>query len=224
MLIVVGGIKGGAGKTTLATNLAAYNARLKKTLLIDSDEQRSTSDWANQRQSTLNDHMINDPLTTISLVGKNIHAQITNLKEDYDDIFVDAGGRDTTTQRSALVVADVFIVPFKPRSYDIWTMGYIKELVEQIQIINPKLQAYYVINQGDPRGKDNDDAVSILNEAYFLKQIPVVVHQRKSFSNAASDGLCVLECSEKDEKACKELVELHEFIFSQQYANNICSI
>jgi len=73
MIIVFGGIKGGTGKTTLATNIAvcASNDK-KKVLLIDSDEQRSASDWASQRESS--SKSIN--VTTISMIGNRIHTQI----------------------------------------------------------------------------------------------------------------------------------------------------
>lgn len=47
MIIVVGGIKGGSGKSTLTTNLTVNRAlEGKRVLLVDADEQRSASDWA----------------------------------------------------------------------------------------------------------------------------------------------------------------------------------
>ena len=52
MILVVGGIKGGSGKTTLATNLAVLRSLYGyKVLLVDADEQKSVSDWMEQRES-----------------------------------------------------------------------------------------------------------------------------------------------------------------------------
>jgi chromosome partitioning protein len=73
MIIVVGGIKGGSGKTTLATNLTVMRAREgKKVLLVDAGEQRSASDWADQREGL----GIKTDWLTIQLAGKGIYAQL----------------------------------------------------------------------------------------------------------------------------------------------------
>ena len=49
MITVIGGIKGGSGKTTLATNLSVMRSAHTKVLLVDADEQKSASDWSQQR-------------------------------------------------------------------------------------------------------------------------------------------------------------------------------
>ena len=109
MIIVVGGIKGGSGKTTLATNLAVMRAKDYKVLLVDADEQKSAWDWSQQRDSLTN--RLNVSFVTVCMSGKCIYNNLTKLKEDYDDIIVDTGGRDTTSQRAALCVADTLLLP-----------------------------------------------------------------------------------------------------------------
>ena len=201
MKIVIGGIKGGTGKTTIAIHLATLlHLCGKKVLLIDADEQRSASDWANQREKA--------DFPTISLLGKNIHHQIVKLEPSYDYIVVDSGGRDTTSQRSALSVADKFILPFKPRSFDVWTLGQVKTLIEEIQIINPKLECFYVINQADAKGNDNNDAMTIISEISCLNPNPFIIGNRKAFCNSAADGKTVFEMEKKDHKACAEMINL----------------
>ena len=210
MKIVVGGIKGGSGKTTIATNIAVCLADSGKTvLLVDADEQRSASDWADQRENYLSP---NNKITTISLLGKSIRNQIEKLAPSSDCIIVDTGGRDTTSQRSALTIADKFIIPFKPRSFDIWTVGKVKQLIEEIHTVNTELLCYSVINQGDSKGFDNGEAMEILSEIECLKQIPVVIGHRKAFANAASEGLGVIEMKKKDNQAVQEIKSLLEFI------------
>lgn len=215
-VIVVGGIKGGAGKSTIATNLAVVLASEKKrVLLIDADEQRSCSDWADQREES-SSHFHEGclaPLTTISLCGKSIYQQIAKLKSGYDVCVVDTGGRDTTSQRSALIVADKFIIPFKPRSFDIWTIKMVEKLIEEISSVNTQLKSYYIINQGDSKGSDNDDAMKILSEIKALTQIPTIIGHRKAFSNAAAEGLGVLELKKTDKKAIEEIYALYRFIY-----------
>lgn len=217
MLIVVGGIKGGGGKTTVATNLAVWCTRqARKTLLIDADEQKSATSWAEQREATFaqleqeegleeGTSLMFPNFPTIALSGKFLYQQIQRLKGDYDDIIIDTGGRDTTSQRSALTVADKFLVPFKPRSLDVWTLGDVKRLIEEIQAVNSKLQSFYVINQGDARGSDNSDAMELIADMKCMACVPEVIGYRKAFANAAAQGLSVWEMEKPDDKACGEM-------------------
>jgi len=212
MIVVVGGVKGGSGKTTIATNLAILRSQArKKVLLVDADEQRSTSIFANQRDVL----GIQTSWSTIQLAGKTIHSQISRLKPDYDDIIVDAGGRDTTSQRSALAIADIYLVPFKPRSYDVWTISDVKTIINEMRTANPNLQAYAFINQADSKGQDNEEALSILQECNEFKCLNVTIGNRKTFGNSSSDGLGVNEIKNPDKKAVEEIKSLYELIYKK---------
>lgn len=212
MIIVIGGIKGGSGKTTLATNLTVLrSSQGKKVLLVDADEQKSTSIWANQRDVL----GIETNWSTIQLSGKAIHSQILRMKSDYDDIIIDVGGRDTVSQRSALAIADVFLIPFKPRSFDIWTLGDVKTIISEMKLFNHNLKALAVINQADPKGTDNEDAISMIEECSELKCLSLTIGQRKSFSNAAADGLGVVELKNQDKKASQEIKDLYDFLYKK---------
>ena len=213
MIVVVGGIKGGTGKTTIATNLAVMrSASGKKLLLVDADEQKSTSIWANQRDVL----GIETQWTTIPLVGKSLRTQVEKMKHDYEDVIIDVGGRETTSLRAAISIADIFLVPFKPRSLDIWTLTDVKSLVSEMRPANPEMKVFFMINQGDPKGSDNEGTFSILRECEDFQCIPTIVGSRKSFANAASDGLGVTEMKVIDKKAVQEMNELYEFIYNDR--------
>lgn len=210
MIITVGGIKGGAGKTTIATNLTAMRALAnKKVLLVDADDQRSASDWVEHRQAL----GINTPWTTIQLTGIAVHKEVPKMLEHYDDIIIDTGGRDTASQRAAISIADILIAPFQPRSFDVWTLGNLNKLLNELITYNSKLKVYAVINRADSKGSDNSDAMEILSER--IQCIPVTIGQRKAFSNAASEGLGVMELKSSDKKATQEIEELYNAIFAQ---------
>jgi len=212
MIVVVGGVKGGSGKTTIATNLVVIRSSIKeKVLLIDADEQKSSSMFANQRDVL----DIKTNWSTIQLSGKTIHSQVSRLKSDYDDIIIDAGGRDTTSQRSALVIADIYLIPFKPRSFDVWTLGDVKTIINEIRVVNPNLKAFAFINQADPKGSDNEDTLNILDECEEIKCLKFTIGNRKSFGNASSDGLGIIEMKKKDVKAYDEIMNLHDFIYNK---------
>ena len=161
MIIVVGGIKGGSGKTTIATNLAVMRSIGKKVLLVDADEQKSAWDWSQQRDC-LSVCRLLGTFATVCMSGKSIYNNLKKLEQDYDDIIVDTGGRDTSSQRSVLCIASKFILPFKPSSIDIWTFGPIKQILNEVLCFNKDMQTFGVISQADPVGKDNQEAMETL--------------------------------------------------------------
>lgn len=216
MIIVIGGIKGGGGKTTISTNLTVILDRDgKKVLLVDADEQKSVSTWIEERISK----NIPTNWTTIQLFGKSLYTEVKKLEKDYDHIIIDVGGRDTTSQRSALIVADRYIVPFRPRSLDIWTIGLLRQMIQEITAVNHKLITIAVINQADSKGTDNIEANKIISEYPEINCLNFFIGNRKAFANAASDGLSVIEMEHLDKKACAEITMLYEYIFQVNYVS-----
>jgi len=213
MITVLGGIKGGSGKTTLSTNICVIQAFLgKKVLLVDADEQQSASDWSEHRESL----DIETPWTTIPLFGSSVRSQILKLKDHYDEIIIDVGGRDTTSQRAALTIADILIAPFQPRSLDVWTIGKLSRLIDEVSTINPNLKTYAVINRADSQGQDNNEAIEIINETGNIICLREIVCQRKAFANASAEGKGVIEMTPKDKKAVEEITDLINKIFNEK--------
>jgi chromosome partitioning protein len=102
-------------------------------------------------------------------------------------------------------------VPFVPRSFDVWTLEKVGNLVSEIRTINPDLKAYTFINRADPKGQDNNDAAEVLKETDALTFINIALGMRKAFSNAAATGLAVTELKPKDAKATRvQLTKRHK--------------
>lgn len=210
MIVVVGGIKGGSGKTTVATNLAVQRSLAgRDVLLIDADEQESSYTFTQVRNETIGDA----GYTCIKLTGMAVSKETLRLAQKYQDIVIDTGGRDTTSQRAALAVADLAVVPFKPRSLDVWTMGSVNQVIEAAAAVNTKLQAITILNQADARGHDNDEAAEILQEGGTLKFSGIALGNRKAYSNAAAAGRAVCELVPADPKANAEVQQLYQYIF-----------
>jgi chromosome partitioning protein len=212
MIIVCGGIKGGSGKTTAATNLAVIRARDgRDVLLIDADEQESSYNFTQVRNDSLGDAGYG----CIKLTGMAVGKETQRLAQKYQDIVIDTGGRDTTSQRSALAVADLALVPFKPRSLDVWTIGRVIQVMQEAAAVNPKLRAVTFLNQADSRGHDNEEAAEILKDGSGAVQfIEVALGHRKAFSNAAAGGLAVTELNPSDPKATEEMIALYRYVFA----------
>jgi chromosome partitioning protein len=145
MIIVIGGIKGGAGKSTIAANLAARRAIESNVLLVDGDEQETTTLWAATRSENLPQQ--NSNLTCIQLRGRAARDEVLKLSAHYQDVLIDVGGRDTTTQRAALTIANLVLLPLPPRGPDIWTLDKVAELLEEVRTVNPDLVAWDRINR-----------------------------------------------------------------------------
>lgn len=215
MIIVIGGIKGGSGKTTIATNLAVLRAQSGgKVLLVDADEQKSASDWAQQRAAIESEDRVLGIVTTVQLSGKGVSSQVLKMAADYNDVIIDVGGRDTTSQRSSLIIADLFLIPFKPRSLDIWTIGSVISMTNEVKAINEKLACVAFINQADARGADTEDTIEVLKESPDIVCFESSIGYRKAFGNAAAQGLGVVELKDQDKKASQEIRELYEYVFN----------
>lgn len=211
MIIISGGIKGGSGKTTVATNLAIIRAAEgRDVLLVDADDQETSTDFTALRNESLPNGA---GYTGIKLTGSAVRTETLRLAKKYDDIVIDTGGRDTTSQRAALAIADVLLVPFVPRSFDVWTLEKVSNLVTEMRAANPNLKAYAFINRADPRGQDNEDAAEVIRETDALTFINTPLGARKSFSNAAAQGLSVVELKPQDDKATDEIMMLFRYVF-----------
>jgi chromosome partitioning protein len=183
----------------------------KKVLLVDADEQKSSSLFAAQRDGL----GIETKWATVQLGGADLRKQISRLGPDYDDIIIDVGGRETTSQRSALAVADIYVLPFNPASYDIWTIGQVNTIISDMRTLNEKLKALAFINRADPRGSDNEDAISILEECKEFECLKLTVGNRKTFRTSSGEGLSVIEVKNPDKKAVQEITDLYEHIYNK---------
>jgi len=212
MIITCGGTKGGSGKSTLATNLAVLaSTKWPDVLLVDGDDQESSADFTAMRNEVREGGA---GYTCVRLTGRAVLTEAKRLAPKYDHVIIDTGGRDTTSQRAALAVCDVLLVPFIPRSFDVWTLGKISALVEEMRTANPDLRAYAFINRADPRGHDNDEAAELIRETESLDFISTPLGSRKAFANAAARGLAVTELRPTDEKAVSEMTTLFQLVFS----------
>jgi chromosome partitioning protein len=209
MIVTIGGIKGGVGKSLISTNLVVLRSFLgKRVLFVDSDEQNTSSDWVDHRMGL----GIETSWTTIRLRASAVRTEVLKLVKNYDDIIIDCGGRDTGSLRAALTISDIFLIPFQPKSFDIWTASRVSDLIEEAKIINEKLTAYAFINCANSKGSDNDDAKNILSKTEGLKLLPIMVGLRKAFSNATAEGLGIVEMK-TDKKAVEEIKALHACLF-----------
>jgi chromosome partitioning protein len=212
MILVIGGTKGGSGKTLLATSLTVLRAVTgQDVLLIDADEQGSAMDFTRQRQRRMEGEA---GYTAIQTREVDVAVQVRRMAPKYGDIIIDVGGRDTASQRAALAVADRLLIPFPPTSVDLWTTDTVVTLLKEAGAFNPGLRAYAMLNKAFPRGADNAAAAALLQEyADSWTYVDTPVGNRKAFSNAFGGGYAVTEYQPRDAKALAEIRALYQYIF-----------
>lgn len=212
MIVLVGGEKGGTGKTTLATNLAAMRAALgRDVLLIDTDTQGSASSWSEIRA----EEKISPAIACVAKFGQGVREAIRSLATRYDDLVIDAGGRDSVELRQAMLCADVMVIPARPSQFDLHAMAAIDRVVGDVRGFNTALHALVVINAAPthPNMADVADMRSIVGDMRHVALTDVVLHDRIAFRRAARDGLAVTEQTPNDTKATAEMLLLYAEVF-----------
>ena len=206
MIITVGNTKGGVGKTTLAVSLAiGLSIEGRRVWLVDADRQGSSHIAMRIRA-----HAGNLPLIQCNHIP-DWEVLIKELKAksaSFDCVVIDVGGRDSAALRIALGLSDLALIPFAPRTLDMWAMNDIQALVVEARKTNTKLKALAILNCADSTGTDNQDAVAALINFPALAYLDAPMTRRKSVANAIGQGLCVLESVPKDKKAMQELKRL----------------
>lgn len=210
MIITVGNIKGGVGKTTIAVNLAAHRATHGESVcLIDADDQGTATLFTEIREHELN----KSDYTCVAVRGSQVRSQGLSLAKRFDHTIIDCGGRDTEAFRAALTICDLLLVPTAPRSFDFWAVTQLTRLLDEVESVRDLPTIHAVVNMADATGTDNQEVKDALSEYSQINVLDEMLIRRKSWPNAASKGLGVFEHSPKDAKAINEFENLVNRIF-----------
>lgn len=215
MIILIGGEKGGTGKTTIATNIAAMRVLAGfDVLLVDTDKQGSASAWSDIRDVKKTEPRV----PNFQKFGVNLGSDISDLKDRYGDIVIDAGGRDSVELRAAMSIADVMYVPVQASQFDIWTLSIINDLINQAKGFNPHLAPKVLINRAttNPSVNEVDEAREVLKDFEFLTLTDIVLKERIVYRKAARAGKAIVELEKKDTKAMNEIGNLYREIFNEK--------
>lgn len=204
-IIVIGSIKGGTGKTTIATNLAVGLAKQKKkVLLVDSDPQESAMAWRLLRNK-------NDSVAAISIATPTLHKDITAIGASFDYVIIDVGGRDNEVLRSAFIAADLIIIPVLASPYDIWSAYDTIAVVDEAEAARGhEVCTRLALNQVIVNSVILREALEALNDEILPPCVNTFIHMRMLFKIATTKGLSILEMR-KNKKTEKAITEMQDF-------------
>ena len=218
MMILVGGEKGGSGKSCLAQNLAVFFARDKKSivLMVDCDPQRTSSDWIQARNSDPSLPAIN----CIQLYGK-IRNDLLSLTQHYDYVIVDCGGQDKLALRAAMSVADHVIIPLRPKRRDLKTVPHMEDMLSTCKMVNPKMLASFVITQCPslPNQASRIIEAKDVCRSYGINVLNAVTFNRNVYDDSEEQGSSVLEIDPQG-KAAIEMTAIAEELLAMKPDNS----
>jgi chromosome partitioning protein len=178
--VLVASSKGGVGKTTIATHIAAQAAiEGLRTALVDADPQESSTRWA-QRRALLES-------AVLPLDGTRRKAWRKHLPDDTQRLVIDAAaGAMADDLDSFLEYADAVLVPVQPSALDIdATVPFLDSLAKHPRVRKGQLRVGLVGNKIKPWTNASQQALELLGAWPY----PVVAQLRDSQAYVVLTGL-----------------------------------
>jgi len=203
MIVALLNQKGGVGKTTLALHLAGAWARQGcRVTVIDADPQGSALDWSEQRAKEGGSRLFG----VLGLARDTLHREAPEIARGVDHVIIDGPPRIAGLMRSALLAADLVLVPALPSPFDGWASGEMLNLIREARIFRPELIARFVLNRCAARtiiARETGDALAEHDPPVLAARIG----QRVAFADAARTGQLVFEV-ESGGAAAREITAL----------------
>lgn len=173
----------------------------------------TTAGWAEERRE-------NEDLALIPVVfvDHDIIKHINAVSQRNDYVVVDASGFDSEIQRQAMQIADIILLPFRPKRRDIKSLHNLDPVLENVRNTNHKVRIMAVMNQCPSLP---NQAQRIFNakgviESFGIEPVPVNLYTRNVYDDAEESGRTIFEMtgSDRDVKAEAEIIELVEYLLS----------
>lgn len=205
-IIAVVNQKGGSGKTTISMQLAGAIARRgNRVLVVDADPQGTATRWA---ASAEDDSPFPASVVGLSAASAKVHREVKKLVADYNYILIDCPpAADSPVPQSALLIADLALVPIIPSPLDMWAAVGIRQVIVNVSDINETLQSRLVLNQCQPNTTLAQETLEVLPE-FGIELAKAQVRHRQVYRQSAVFGQTVHNFGSKASAAIEEIEDL----------------
>ena len=195
--------KGGAGKTTLAMNVAAGLTRRGSTVVIDLDPQCSALQWASMGTAPF-------PATIKQIIGSWDARTLHQNYRAYQHMVLDCPpSLESHASLQALRTCDIALIPVLPSPVDLWASMKLPQEIEEAREINPNIRAYLVLNQLEPRSALSSAMRDALTE-FGVPALNANIRRRAAYRNAALEGRSVYQMGGRGTAAVEEMEAIIE--------------
>jgi len=197
-------VKGGVGRSTIATNLAAVYSEKAPTALIDCDLPQGTSaSWYAVRKSEAPPENL-----TLATAGdyRELVTRAKELAADHRYIIIDAPPRIAEMTRAIIIMSTLCLVPLGASAAEIWSTADLLKTIKAARGYRAGVDVRIVWNRFRAHTREAIDLSEAARKELGLKELTTRLGYRVAYSEALARGLAVNEWL--DHNAHAEIVAL----------------
>lgn len=188
-------VKGGAGRSTIATNLAGIlSAEGKRVALIDCDMPQGTSaSWAAIRLADKPDSL------TVATASSHqeLVAAVKRLDAEHDYLVIDGPPRIAEMTRAALILSHLCLIPLSASAAEIWATSDLLATIEEAKQVKPSVDARILWTRFRGSTKSAQELSAAAKSELGLKELKEKLGYRVAFSEALARGMTAAEWPER---------------------------
>lgn len=198
MMIVLANTKGGVGKSTLAAHLALWAHDLGiQTALIDTDKQRSSSQWISEAEPEI--------AVRIATTPEECLKEAQKLRISHDLIVGDGPAGLDDVSRTLLILADLAILPLTPSILDLRSVQQATDVLQFAQGINGgKPEGRIVLNKLKTRDSISKE-LSAAAQSLGVQVAKTVIRDLQAYRDAAGQATSVSRLGRKGKSAADDI-------------------